>query len=182
MAPHTPSPTAVIRNFDQALLHAMRSGKSGGFRARYQILSPVIQNSFATRKIAQLLVGPVWARFSLQEQRKLGTLFEHYTIANYASEFRRYHGEAFKVISAKRYPEYQVVVVKLLEPNGSSHTFTYLMEPIERQWKIVNIFVDGVSNIALLRSQYLFIVRKSGPEGLLRYLHNAIVKLEKPRH
>ncbi|EQD75345.1 toluene tolerance family protein [mine drainage metagenome] len=176
------TPPAVIQNFDQALLQAMHSGKLGGFSARYRILSPVIHNSFATKRIAQLLVGPAWSRFSPPEQTKLGILFERYTIANYASQFRRFHGETFKIIGTQPYPPYQVVVAKLFESNGHSHTFTYLMEPIQRQWKIVNIFVDGVSNIALMRSQYLYIVRKSGPEGLLHYLQSMITHLEKHKH
>lgn len=172
------SPIPVIQGFDHALLRAMHNKQPGGFLTRYGILSPVIKKSFASGRIAQLLVGPDWKRFDTLEQKQLVILFEHYTIANYAHEFRRFHGETFKVIDTKRYPDYQVVVTKLSQPSGKDHTFMYLMEPIQNQWKVVNIFVDGVSNIALLRSQYLYIVRKNGPAGLLRYLHHEIIKLE----
>lgn len=175
----THNPASVIQDFDQALVHAMQIGKPGGFAARYEILSPVIQHSFASGRIAQLLVGPAWPHFSPSQQKRLGTLFEHYTIANYASEFRRYHGETFRVMGTRHDAGYEVVSARLLEPDGHSHTFTYLMAPDRGHWKIINIFVDGVSNVALLRSQYLYIIRKSGPVGLLRYIQKATQKLEK---
>lgn len=175
-----PTPDQVIQGFDQALLQAMRTGPSGGFPARYRILAPIVHNAFASGRIAQLLVGPVWSHFSPSQQKQLSVLFEHYTVANYAMEFSQYHGETFRLTSTKRYPAYQVVITQLVEENGKTHTFAYLMEPIQGHWKIINIFVDGVSNIAMLRSQYLYIVRKAGPQGLLHYLQTEITKMENP--
>ncbi len=176
--PQAASPTSVIHLFDQSLLASMQAGARAGFTGRYRLLEPVIRRTIAWSAMLHLLTGRDWEQFSPAQRLRLRQLFIHYTIANYAHEFSGYEGQRFEIIKHRHYPAYDLVIARFNEKNHRHHTFVYLLQKVRSTWRVVNIFVDGVSNISLLKSQFQFMVRKSGPEGLFDYLTRSIHRLE----
>ncbi len=156
----------------------MKAGSRAGFRARYHILESVIRRTINWGAMLHLLIGRDWGRFSPQQRHRLRQLFIHYTIANYAHEFSGYRGQQFHIVKHRHYPAYDLVIARFNEENQRHHTFVYLLQEVHSAWRVVNIFVDGVSNIALLKSQFQFIVKKNGPAGLLDYLTRSIRRFE----
>lgn len=178
--PRAPSPTAVIRVLDQSLLASMRAGPGAGFAGRYHILEPVIRRTIAWKAMLRLLTGQDWTRISAAQRHELRHLFIHYTIANYAHEFNGYQGQSFHITKHRHYPAYDLVIARFNERDHRHHTFVYLLQKAHSAWRVVNIFVDGVSNLSLLKSQFQFVVKKSGVEGLFDYLTRSIRRFETP--
>jgi phospholipid transport system substrate-binding protein len=174
------SPSQVIHVFDQSLLKSMKAGAKAGFAGRYRILEPVIRRTIGWAAMLHLLTGHDWKELSPAERHRLRELFIRYTIANYAHEFNGYHGQRFHIVDHRHYPAYDLVMARFDERNRRHHTFVYLLQKAGAEWQIVNIFVDGVSNLSLLKSQFQFVLKKTGPKGLFDYLTRSISHLENP--
>jgi phospholipid transport system substrate-binding protein len=161
----------TIRTFNAALLEAMKKADELGYRGRYALLAPVIDNSFALPFMAEVSLGR-YQRTLTEEQRSsyLKTYVE-WTVAAYAGRFDGYSGERFEIVSQSK-PERGIVTVisKLIKPNREEVEFDYLLRNISGKWRVVDIHISGVSQLALTRSQFTNVIKDKGFSGLMSML------------
>ncbi len=168
-------PEQTIKTFNAALLEAMKKADELGYKGRYALLAPVIDNSFALSFMADLSLGRYRKTLSEEQHRSYLKTYIEWTVATYAGRFDGYSGERFEVVSQSN-PERGTVTVisKLIKTDGEEVEFAYLLRNMTGKWRIVDIHISGVSQLALTRSQFTNVIKDKGFTGLISMLMEKI--------
>ncbi|MDE2149899.1 MAG: ABC transporter substrate-binding protein [Gammaproteobacteria bacterium] len=171
------APTAAavpVEQLHRALIAAMKGGKRLGYRGRYDKLKPVVENSFDFPFIARLILGPDWDKLSGPQRQSLEAALAKLSLSSYAREFDGYSGESFQRMSARALGN-DVLERYLFKPSsGDVIHFDYQLHRSAAGWKIANVVVDGVSDLALKRGQYRKLFQEKGFEGLIAWIDKQI--------
>jgi len=161
-----------VKTLSASLLKSMRAGRSESMTERYRDLKPVIEEAFALPLMTRLSVGPNWVKFKPQQQQALVSAFSRFTIANYAHNFRSFDGEQFQVDEkvVRRGPE-EVVRAQIIPSNDAPANLLYLMEKVDGSWRIVDVYYDGISQLALHRADFASAVGSGGAPVLIAHLN-----------
>lgn len=166
------SPSEVISSFYHALTTVMKEGEALGFQGRANKLEAVVSRTFSANDMTRVSYGPSWVKASPEQKDKLVRAFHNFTVANYASQFKKYEGEEFKVTGEKQgSTPHQRIVETTLKSGNEVHQLNYLMLNNNKGWQIADVFVDGaISEMATRRSEFGSVIRTSGSDGLLNVL------------
>ncbi len=179
-ASEIPAPAAVIKNFNDALLEAMMKADELGYPGRYKLLEPVIKDTFALPFMAMQTLGRYGKNLKDDERALFIKTYTEWTIATYAGRFDGYSGERFEVVSETGPVQGTVTVIsKLIKQNGEEVVFNYLLRKTDRMWRIVDIRILGVSELALTRAQFIAVMKLEGFKGLISMLKEKIRGFEK---
>jgi phospholipid transport system substrate-binding protein len=166
-----PETATGVEAFNTALLESMKRSGKLGFSGRYELLEPVIREGFALPFMAEKSVGRYWKGLTEEQQKKLVDVFIDWTVSTYAGRFDSYSGERFEVISETEPLRGTVTVIsRLIEPDGDVVEFHYKLRSIKGIWRIVDIRISGVSQLAMNRSQFVSMLKREGFEALLSKL------------
>lgn len=172
-------PEQVISTLQEALVQAMQRGQEIGYAGRLELLTPVIERSHDIRAIIRSVLGTHWAGLSSQQQQTITQTFQKHSIATYADQFNQYDGERFKIIEQRPLPRERVLVrSQLIQSDNSPINFDYVLHQVDKHWRIINIVVDGVSDLALKRAEYNAILQKEGISALIDTLEQKIAEIE----
>jgi phospholipid transport system substrate-binding protein len=177
-APATP-PTKVIETLHSALLDVMTHAEELGYEGRCDRLSPVLQNLYDIPFMAEKSVGRYWKTASEEERKRLLETFTEFMIANYAGNFDGYSGQTFETLGQEESTHGTVLVrSRLLEPDGEATQLNYRLRPVDGEWKIIDVYLNGtVSELALRRSEYSSLIKREGFDSLLVALNEKITDL-----
>ena len=64
---------------------------------------------------------------------------------------------------------------ELVAPQEKPVKFEYVLGQVNNQWVIINIVVDGISDLALKKAQYTSVIEREGFESLLNKLNQKII-------
>ena len=168
-------PTKTIKSLHSSLLEAMRGGDKLGFQGRYKLLTPIIESSHDLDFIAKTILGREWAKLSGEQKEILISHFHKLSISTYSGWFKEHNGEQFKYIEQKEMPrDYVLVRSQLIRSNGDTVSFDYLLRQEKKDWKIINILADGVSDLALRRVEYRSILKQKGFKDFIDMLKKKI--------
>ena len=114
------------------------------------------------------MVGKQWEELSPEQQARLEKAFSQLSISAYAHNFKDYNGETFTFISEEETGRGGVVMhTNLHIPGEKDVKFDYMMKKKDDGWRIINIIADGVSDLALKRSEYTSVLSKDGFDTLI---------------
>ncbi len=165
----------VVEKFQSELIAVMKEGKQLGYAGRYDKLYEPISNSHDLTKIARIVVGKEWEKLSETQQQKLTDIFVRLSVASYAHNFKDYSGESFVFDSEEETARGGVVVHShLLIPNDKAVKFDYMLKEKGNSWRIINIIANGVSDLALKRSEYTTILQREGFDALIAKINEKI--------
>jgi phospholipid transport system substrate-binding protein len=161
----TAAVTTVTR-LQEGLIALMKSSDAGP--ARTDAVSRLLQETHDLDYIARVVMGRHWRELSAEQQGEFIDRFEQLSVANYTSRFQHYGGEHFEVAEEQAQSEDEHSVRSVLTTaNGAQHEFVYVLHRDGEQWRIVNIVVDGVSDLALKRAEYGRLTDAGGFPALL---------------
>jgi phospholipid transport system substrate-binding protein len=164
-------PAEVIKKFNDVLLECMKEGGELGYSGRYKLLEPVFRESFAVRFMVNVSAGKYWKKFSEKERDMLLRTYTEWSVATYAGRFKDYSGQRFEIVpGSKPVGDNVVVESKLIDSDGEETDFYYRMRKMEGIWRIVDIQIMGVSQLAVTRSQFVSVIGKKGFGGLISML------------
>lgn len=168
-------PSGVIRTFNETLLEAMKKAGELGYSGRYKLLDPVIKESFALSFMGAQSAGRYWKTMGQEERSLLIRTYTDWTVATYAGRFDGYSGESFQLASESLPVKGTVTVVsKFIQSDNEVIDFSYLLRRVEGRWRIVDIRISGVSQLALTRAQFTGILKEKGVEALVAMLREKI--------
>jgi len=170
------SASEVVARLQAALIETMMAGAELGFAGRRAKLAPTIEDTHDLASVAQLSVSRAWNELSAEERRKLVDAFSELSVATYAANFDSFGGERFAVIGAETPARGKLVKSTLTKRNGDEMRFDYQLHLRQGKWRIINITVDGVSDLALKRSEYGKILGEGGIDALLEKLNDRIAR------
>lgn len=169
------APRDVVSALHEALIASMKAGREAGFEQRFGQLGPVIRAAFDMDLVARLVLGSHWSSLQPDQRRQFTQTLTRFTIANYASRFDQYTGQSFAIRSVKsQRPNLQVVRATLTVHPDKQHRFDYQLRQSDDRWRIVNVAVDGVSDLAIKRAQYVDVIEREGFAALISLLNDRI--------
>jgi phospholipid transport system substrate-binding protein len=167
----TREPTAVVAQFDDALLAAMGGAKTLGYRGRYELLEPAVNGTFDIPTMTRIAVGPGWAELSESQKNRMTDAFRRFITATFAERFDDFGGEKFDVKGAAPITGGMLVENDLVKPDGERIRINYLTHQTANGWEAVDVYLDGtISELAVRRSEFTAILKRSGPEELIATL------------
>jgi phospholipid transport system substrate-binding protein len=165
-------PAAAVHRLQQGLLELEREAPEASPAQRYQRLEPLVRATHDLPYMARLALGPDWDLLEEAQRTQFSELFARLGVASYAERFRGLAGEHFSAVGERELRGGRAEVrSRLVSPDGSSVAFTYVLHHRPGQgWRIINILAEGVSELALQRSEYRRVLVDQGWEGLVQHL------------
>jgi len=165
----------VVEKFQTELIAVMKNGKQLGYAGRYEKLYDPVLNSHDLTKIARIVVGKEWEKLSADQQQKLVDVFIRLSVSSYAHNFKDYSGESFVFDSEEETTRGGVVVHShFIVPDDKPVKFDYMLKEKGNSWRIINIIANGVSDLALKRSEYTTILQREGFDALMAKINEKI--------
>ncbi len=170
----------VVEKLQADLITVMKDGNKLGYAGRYEKLKGPVSNSHDLTKIARIVVGKEGEKLSEEQQQKMEDAFSKLSIASYAHNFKDYSGESFVFDSEEETTRGGVVVHShLVIPDDKPVKFDYMLKEKGNSWRIINIIANGVSDLALKRSEYTTILQREGFDALITKINEKIENYSK---
>lgn len=178
--PKPDSAYTVVQDLQHSLLEAMQKGEELDFPERFEFLADVVDRTHDIELIIKTILGAtLWYQLEQSQQELIIKTFRQLSIATYAGQFDQYNGEQFELIEQRDLPRDQKLVrSQLLRGDGDTVTFDYVLHQKNGQWRIINILFDGVSDLAIKRSEYRSIMQREGFQPLIDMLNIKIAEAE----
>jgi len=159
----------VVTRLETALINAMKQGDAWNYAARRRELAPVVDLVLDIERMGRFIFGSQWNDFSDTDRKAFVQAFRNLSTSTYAARFKRYQDETFEHQAGDAQGDRRARVRShFTKKSGDVVVFDYLLvRGAEDAWRIVNIIVDGVSDLALKRTQYSGIFSDLGMSGVI---------------
>jgi len=184
VAPHdnpATDPVAVVDRLQASLLDLTEAGAGLSFDEAFKICEGFVRATHDLPYMAKLALGrSKWQSLSDAEQSEFLALFTELSVTTYVTRFQGNHGVGFtkseqRALSRGRYE----VRSQLIRPNGETVAMSYILHQSNDRPMIINIVAEGVSELALKRSEYQRILQDSDFNALAHYIQSKIVDMVK---
>ena len=165
---------SVVEKLHTTLLDVMKRADALGYSGRYDTLAPVVSASFDFDTIGQQLLGRYWAGLTADQRKLFVETFKQLSTATYAARFDGFKNEAFRTVSQETKGDWTIVTAELVKSNGDTVQFKYILKPAGEGWRILNVFADGVSELAARKAEYSNVMRDRGFDALIARLRDKI--------
>ncbi|MGH7004287.1 MAG: ABC transporter substrate-binding protein, partial [Alphaproteobacteria bacterium] len=168
----------VVRQYQAALLGAMKQGPALGYDGRFKALQQPVATAFDLGFIAQRAAGSAWANFTEPQRKRYVDVFARYSVAQHASRFKSFGGEKFEVLGTDDVGRgYVRVRTQLVTGSGERIALDYLLDKRGGKWRIVDVFAKGtISEVATRRADFAPVIQSQGAEGLIRELEAKVAQ------
>ena len=169
--------TEVVNNFQSDLIGVMKQADKLGYQGRYERLAPAVDKSHDLVEIARVALGRYWHKLTKEQKEKFIETFRQLSIATYANKFASYSSEEFRFVSAEDTEKGdRLVRTLLIDAAGGEVHLDYLLRYHDGRWAIINIIANGVSDLALKRSEYSRVLRREGYDALIAKLEEKVAR------
>ena len=168
-----------VNQLVQGLLRVMKAGHAASFTERFNMLAPVIDQSFDLATILKESVGFTWQSMPPDQQASLEQAFRRYTVSSYVNSFDEFNGQRFQVNPETRtVGEDEVVRTRIIPTSGDGHDLDYVMREGPQGWRIVDVLADGaISRVAVQRSDFRSLLASGSPAPLIDSLKHKVSEL-----
>lgn len=165
----------TVDRLNASLIEVMKDAKKLGYQGRYKTLDPVVRESFEFEAVSVLALGTHWKNLDKDQKTAFMEKLTQLSVATYAAQFNGYAGESFRYDSSQ-YLKNQRVLLRyfLTAPHEKPIKFEYQVHEFNGRWQIINIIVDGISDVALRKAQYTSLIDREGFDSLLEKLSRKI--------
>jgi phospholipid transport system substrate-binding protein len=173
-------PDAVVKAYYAVLVSTLKEAKTLGFDGRYKRLEPVIKETFNNGFITAVATGFYWRKFNAEQKKTLTGLMVRLSTATYASRFKSYAGEQFKVLGSKTTERGDTIVeTQIVKSDGEKVRINYLLRKAGDEWRIIDVHLKGtISELAKWRAEFSSVLRHSGYDGLVKAIEVKIGRLK----
>ena len=163
-----------VQTLTDSLLKSMHAGTTISMAERYKQLQPVIEQVFALPLVTRLAVGPEWANFQPDQQKALIAAYTRFTVANYAHNFHDFDGQKFEIDdNVLSRGDDKVVRTRIIPSHDVPVSLLYRMHEVDRTWRVIDVISDGVSQLALRRSDFAGAIAAGGAPALIAHLNKS---------
>ncbi len=161
---------------------------------RVELIQPVVQSTHDFSAIARLVTGRHWRKLSEPQRDQFIDVFTKLSVLRYAERFKDLGDSEFQIIETIPQPRNSLKVLTVLELDSdaslaelsskSALNFEYILRSVSvgtassdtqtDVWKIINVVVDGVSDLALKRANYVTTINEQGFDTLIEQLRGEL--------
>jgi phospholipid transport system substrate-binding protein len=162
---------APIQQLTVGLVRVMKAGRATPFSQRFDMLAPVIDQTFDLTTILKASVGATWDTLPRDQQATLLKAFRRYTVASYVNGFDQ-DNEHFVINPEPRSDgDQQIVRIRIIPNSGEEYKLDHVMQRGPAGWRVVDILADGaISRVAVQRSDFRQLMRQGGASALAQSL------------
>lgn len=169
----------VVEKFQDQLLGVMKNADSLGFEGRRAKLAPAVEQTFDLSYMAQVSVGSTWETMTPAQRDELVQLFRRMTVSTYAARFKGYSGQTWKIESVSATPQDTMYVRTVMnDPGKDKVAIDYLLRSSNGTWKVADVYLSRISELAVRRSEYSAVARRDGVDKLLATLEQKVKAVE----
>jgi phospholipid transport system substrate-binding protein len=168
-------PIRVVTRLHSGLLDASNAYADATMEERYAVLEPLIKETHDLPFIARFAMRRYWADLTDQQRSEFMNTFSRLSVATYASRFQGLNEDTFGISGQTDRPRGHVEVNgTLVQKDGEALKINYILHQSGEDWRIINIIVDGVSDLALKRAEFQRVFSDAEFSGLVAYLSDQI--------
>jgi len=145
----------------------------------YKIIDDYILPHLDEVTMAKLALGKSWRKASKEQKRTFVAEFRNLLVRTYSKSLVEFSDQEINFFPVKLAPGAKKASVKavVIQPGGPSIPMAYRVRIKNNAWKVYDIKIDGISLVTSYRGTFTQEIRKSGMDGLLKYLHDKNSKL-----
>lgn len=173
----TTDPIVFIQKLADQAINVL-STQNGSLKDREDQFRDLLRDDFAMEKIGRFVAGGFWRKMSEEQRSTYQKLFSEWVLKTYSARLGGYSGEQFKVIKKSAAGKRDVIVHTRIQQNaGNAFNANWRVRKLDDRYKIIDIYVEGVSMAVTQRSEFDAILRRHGVDGLISKLRNRLAKL-----
>ena len=145
----------------------------------YQVIDEYILPHLDNVTMAKLALGKNWKTATNEQKLAFVGEFKNLLLRTYGKSLIEFKDQEIKYFPVNLAADAKKTSVKaeVIQPGGPSIPLAYRMRIKNNTWKVYDIKIDGVSLVTSYRGTFTQEIRKSGMDGLLKYLHDKNSKL-----
>ncbi|MBK8762349.1 MAG: ABC transporter substrate-binding protein [Sulfuritalea sp.] len=169
------SPDALIKSVTSDVLDIVRKDKdiqSGNTKKAIELVEAKVLPYFNFTHMTKLALARDWRNTTPAQQKILTDEFHALLVRTYSKALTEYKNQTIDYKPFKMQPGDTDVKVRteIKQPGGKPIQLDYYLEKQERDWKVYDIEVGGISLILNYRESFANEVRQSGIDGLIQSL------------
>jgi len=165
---------ATVETLHATLLKLMMEADALGYQGRFDMVAPVLNETFDFATISRIVTGPHWKSLDEQSRNNFIRLFAELSAATYASNFDGYSGEIFETGTVEEKRGNLLVKTTLVKSDGERISLDYMLRKNDGEWRIVNVIAQGVSDLSLKRADYTAVIKSEGFDSLVARLNDKV--------
>ncbi len=145
----------------------------------YKIIDDYILPHLDEVTMAKLALGKNWKKASREQKLAFIKEFKNLLVRTYSKSLIEFSDQRINFFPVKVTPDMKRTSVKaeVIQPGGPSIPMAYRVRIKNNTWKVYDIKIDGISLVTSYRGTFTQEIRKSGMEGLLKYMRDKNSKL-----
>jgi phospholipid transport system substrate-binding protein len=164
-----------VDRLNETLIAVMKGGKQLAYQGRYKKLEPVVKDTFEFEAVSQIALGSHWKKLDKPQKTAFMEKLTDLSVATYAAQFKEFGGESFSFDSSQDIKNGRMLLrYTFSAPKDKPIKFEYIVGQFNGQWQIINIIVDGISDLALKKAQYTSVIDREGFDSLLAKISQKI--------
>jgi phospholipid transport system substrate-binding protein len=168
----TASPGGFIESLGDKVIAVLKDVPADAQGERAKALNDLFRKSFDVNRMAQFAAGLYWRRTDPDQRKAYVRLFSDYVAALYAAKFANYSGQRF-VIQSQHPSSMAITAVRAEIASPTSKTpIEFRVRKTGEGYRIVDVYVGGVSLLITKRDEFNTVLAREGMEGLLQRLRN----------
>lgn len=137
---------------------------------------PILERDFDFEYTTRSAVGPAWKQFSADQQAKVVKLFGDLIMRTYVDRFEPKERPTITFGKVSRPADKRAEVASTITYEGSTYQVAYKLRELSTGWRVYDVVAENVSMIANYRAQFEELIRKGGPDALLRALEQNLLQ------
>jgi len=127
---------------------------------------------FDFETISASVLGKYWKRLDADQQRRFRDAFKLLLLRTYANALVDNMDRKIEFEPVRAPPDATDVTVRTSIPQDGEFPIpvNYSLELIDKQWKVYDVEIDGLSLVANYRTTFAREINKSGLDGLIKLL------------
>ena len=145
----------------------------------YAIIDEYILPHLDDVTMAKLALGKNWKKATKKQKREFVVEFRNLLVRTYSRSLLEFSDQEIYFFPVKLAEDTHKTSVKaeVVQPGGPSIPMSYRVRIKNNAWKVYDIKIDGISLVTSYRGTFTQEIRKSGMDGLLKYMRDKNNKL-----
>lgn len=145
-------------------------------------LREILREDFAIEIIGRFVAGKYWREMTVDQKLNYQKLFSEWVLKTYSIRLGGYSGETLRVINTTDAGKSDNIVhTRIEKAEGGGIKTNWRVRELNGQYKIIDVYIEGVSMAVTQRSEFGAVLQRRGADGLIDLLRTRLSELSAAR-
>ncbi len=149
---------------------------AGGAEQSRAALQDLIRSGFDLDSTSQLVLGKFWGRATDGQRATFRDLFARYLLNTYARQLDAYRADTLEIVAFNPAGARDFLVATSIERDGGLANAVWRVRADDGAYRIIDVFVDGISLALTQRSEFASAIGRMGFDGMLAALRAQVTR------